>query len=194
MKHLKHRSAMRKAILVAGSSMLIAIYGTGCKADSDKQQRQPMSEFFPAQGEMRDLQRIQRVQAASGARNDATLQPFHFDKAELNSLGRDKLALMLDDDDANNPITIYLNLPADDEFKAPRQDAIIAYLKDQGLEEKQVSFKPGPNERTNHPAAEALARMSKTETGVAGGGGGSSPGAGGTDSPMGGGGGGMTSK
>ena len=75
---------------------------------------------------------------------------------------------MLDDDDTNNPITIYLNLPADDEFKAAREDSIIAYLKDQGLEENQVSFKPDWNPATSRPAAEGLTRILKTETGGAG--------------------------
>src|SRR5881628_2030495 len=128
---MKNRKLMRKAILIAGSCMLIALYTTGCNTH-DTQQRQAMGEFFPPNGEIRDVQRIERVQAASGARADATLASAHFDKGELNSLGRQKLSLMIDDDDANNPLVIWLNVPADDEFKAARQDSIIAYLKDQG--------------------------------------------------------------
>src|SRR5438045_4963511 len=169
MKYIKHKKLMRKMILIAGSCMLIALYTTGCEWNYN-QQRQAMGEFFPPNGEMRDVQRIERVQNASGAREDATLQPYHFDKGEVNSLGREKLSLMLDDDDTNNPITIYLNLPQDDEFKAPRQDSIIAYLKDQGLEEKQVSFKPGNNPGNYHPAAEGLANYENTATGTATGG------------------------
>src|SRR5204863_9049296 len=105
------------------------------------------------------------VQNASGAREDATLQAYHFDKGSLNSLGRAKLALMLDDDAANNPITIYLNVPASDEFKSARQDAVVAYLKDQGLEESQIAFKAGTNPEMHHLASEGLTRMAKTETG-----------------------------
>src|SRR4051794_30377138 len=179
---MKHRKLMTKAILVAGSCMLIALYGCNSGNEwQDKQQRQAMGEFFPAGNEQRDVQRINRVSAAAGARADATLQPYHFDKGEVNSLGREKLSLMLDDDDTNNPITIYLNLPKDDEFKAPRQDSIIAYLKDQGLEEKQVSFKPGNNPGNYHPAAEGLANYAKTNTGPVTGGQGA---AGGTNAPM----------
>src|SRR5205814_4814527 len=147
MKHIKHRKLMMKAILIAGSCMLIALY-SGC--EQDRQQRQAMGEFFPASGEIRDVQRIERVQAASGARADATLAPAHFDKGELNSLGRQKLSLMIDDDDANNPLIVYLDVPADDEFKAARQDSVIAYLKDQGLVEKQVSLRAGPNPGTTN--------------------------------------------
>jgi hypothetical protein len=158
---------MRKAVLIAGSSMLIALYSIGCEYQHP--QLQPMNDFFPAEGEVRDVQRAQRVQEASGARFDATLTPAHFDKGELNSLGREKLSLMLDDDDANNPITIYLNVPADDEFKAGKQDSVIAYLKEQGLEETQISFKEGANPATYSPASEGLTRLAKTETGIAGG-------------------------
>ena len=193
MKYIKHKKLMRKMILIAGSCMLIALYTTGCEWNYN-QQRQAMGEFFPPNGEMRDVQRIERVQNASGAREDATLEPYHFDKGEVNSLGRQKLSLMIDDDDANNPLVVYLNVPGNDEFKAARQDSVVAYLKDQGLEEKQISFKEGPNPATNHPAEESLIRMSKTETGTAPSNSGSSPAPGGTDEPMAGATGGMTSK
>ena len=173
---MKHRSAMRKAILIAGSCMLIALYSAGCEWNYT-QQRQAMGEFFPPQGEIRDVERIERVQEASGARVDSMLYPAHFDKGELNSLGREKLSRMIDDDDANNPLVIWLNTPTDDEFKAARQDSVVAYLKEQGLEEKQIAFKDGYNPATNHPAADGLARMSKTESPEAAGnaGGGSAP-------------------
>jgi hypothetical protein len=178
---MKHRKLMTKAILIAGSCMLIALYGCNSGQEwKDEQQRQPMGQFFPSEIEQRDMERIMRVQAAAGARGDATLQPHHFDKGEVNSLGREKLSLMLDDDDTNNPISIYLNLPQDDEFKAARQDSIIAYLKDQGLEEKQVSFKAGSNPGSYHPASGGLLRMAKTETGSSG----SQSPAGGTNEPM----------
>ncbi len=161
---------MIKAILLCGSCMLIALYAGGCA--QDQQQKQAMGEFFPQPGEVRDIYRMSRVQAASGARADSTLQPYHFDKGELNSLGREKLSLMIDDDDANNPLVVYLNVPADDEFKATRQDSVVAYLKEQGLEEKQVSFKEGVNTATDHPAEDSLSRIAKTESGGAGGAGG----------------------
>ena len=64
---MKHRKAMRKAILVAGSSMLIALYSNGCQS-YQPQQIQAMDDFFPGPGEVRDFHRIERVQAASGAR------------------------------------------------------------------------------------------------------------------------------
>jgi hypothetical protein len=167
MKHIKHEKLRMKAILLAGSCMLIALYTAGCEYNYS-QHTEAMGDFFPAPGEVRDVDRIERVQAASGARADATLFPAHFDKGELNSLGRQKLSLMIDDDDANNPLVVYLDVPTDDEFKAARQDSVIAYLKDQGLEEKQISFREGSNPATNHPAEGDIERLSKTETGGAG--------------------------
>ena len=190
MKHIKHKSAMRKAILLCGACMIIALY-TGCENQPTAPMRplnnRPVtSDYFVPQGEVRDFQRMEHAQAASGARADAMLYAYHFDKGELNSLGKEKLALMLDDDDSNNPMTVYLNIPENDEFKSARQDAVVAFLKDQGLEEKQVSFKLGPNPDAGSPASIGLARLQKTETGVAGATpeGGSSPGFGGTDQPM----------
>ena len=45
--------------------MMIALYSGGC--EQDQQQRQAMGKFFPPPGEVRDIQRISRVQCASGA-------------------------------------------------------------------------------------------------------------------------------
>ena len=52
MKHVKHKKLMLKAILVAGSCMLIALYSGGCEWNYT-QQRQAMGEFFPPAGEVR---------------------------------------------------------------------------------------------------------------------------------------------
>jgi hypothetical protein len=200
MKHIKHKSAMRKAILLCGASMIIALY-TGCETPPKDlppimQNRPVTAEHFVPQGEVRDFHRMMHAQAASGARADSMLYAYHFDKGELNSLGKEKLALMLDDDDSNNPMTVYLNIAENDEFKSARQDAVVAFLKDQGLEEKQVSFKLGPNPDAGFPASIGLDRLGKTETGgaTAAAPGDSSPGYGGTDQPMTQGGGGQTSK
>jgi hypothetical protein len=200
MKHIKHKKLMMKAILLAGSCMLIALYSAGCEGNYTQKAIMPhveaMGDFFPPPGEVRDVDRIERVQAASGARADATLFPAHFDKGELNSLGRQKLSLMIDDDDSNNPLIVYLDVPADDQFKAARQDSVIAYLKDQGLEEQQISFREGPNPATNHPAQGDIDRLAKTETGGAGGGatGGEAPAAGGDQASAGAGSTGMSGK
>jgi hypothetical protein len=177
---MKNWKRMRKAILICGSSMIIAIYANGCK-QSDAQ-KQADANFFTPPGQIRDVQRIEHAQMAAGAREDATLLAYHFDKGELNSLGREKLSLMLDDDTSNNPMIIYLDIPGADDFKAARQDAVVAYLKDQGLQESQISFRAGPNPAEMHLASEGLTNLSKTNTGGESASSSSSPGAGGTDS------------
>jgi uncharacterized membrane protein YgcG len=181
---MKDSKLTHRALLICGAVGAISLCSAGCKCDHKKQPDNNMAGFFAPADATHDVQRIAHVQAASGARADATLEPYHFDKGELNSLGREKLSLMLDDDAANNPMTIYLNVPTDDEFKAARQDAVVAYLKEQGLEETQVSFKQGTNPDSQFQAGETLTRMDKTETGTSGSGASSSPGAGGTDSGM----------
>jgi hypothetical protein len=160
---MKNWKRMRKAILICGSSMIIALYINGC-SQSDAQ-KQADANFFTPPGQIRDTQRIEHAQMAAGAREDATLLAYHFDKGELNSLGREKLSLMLDDDASNNPMIIYLDIPGGDEFKAARQDAVVAYLKDQGLQESQISFRAGPNLDQLHPASEGITNLSKTNTG-----------------------------
>src|SRR4051812_3468386 len=71
---------------------------------------------------------MMNAQAAAGARADATLYPFHFEGARLNSTGQEKLDRMLPDENgashdataattdvANaSPMTVYLDVPADD--------------------------------------------------------------------------------
>ena len=66
-----------------------AAAAAGCQTDKSS-----MTDFFPAEEEQR-VQHVAQIQAASGARADATLQPFHFDGGKLNSLGEAKLDLMM---------------------------------------------------------------------------------------------------
>jgi len=67
-----------------GSCMLIALYSSGCEWNYN-QQRQAMGEYFPPNGEMRDVQRIERVQNASGAREDATLEALDAARVDSNA-------------------------------------------------------------------------------------------------------------
>src|SRR5687767_7687294 len=52
-------------------------------------------EKFREPHETTDLARINEQQIAAGARTDATLRPYHFHEAELNSLGFEKLDHMV---------------------------------------------------------------------------------------------------
>jgi hypothetical protein len=95
------------------------------------------------------------VQAAVGARADATLYPVHFNDAGLNSLGREKLELMLEDEEATQPLVVYLDLP-DGADAAPAHKAVADFLKARGLTESQMKVVDSPNPKTLHPAADAL--------------------------------------
>src|SRR5690349_5470096 len=78
--------------------------------------------FFPEDtGETRKTTQFADVMAASGARADATLYKHHFDGAKLNSLGEQKLSLMLKDDDSPAPMTVYLDLTEKDAISKQRQ-------------------------------------------------------------------------
>src|SRR3954469_1015794 len=121
--------------------------------------------FFPEDsGEVRKPTQFAEAMAASGARADGTLSKYHFDGGALNSLGEEKLALMLKDGAAPSPLTVYLNL----EQKAPtaqqREAAVTTFLKDKGLDEKQIALVYGYNPNAWSPAADAISKKKKTET------------------------------
>jgi hypothetical protein len=110
---------------------------------------------FLSDEEPRAMHRIAEAQAARGARRDATLHTAHFDDggnpAALNSLGEEKLDLMLADD-AALPLVVYVDAPADD-ASAGREQSVRVYLKDRGLGEAQVQVVAGPNVRRFQPVA-----------------------------------------
>jgi len=102
-------------------------------------------QFRPA-NEPRHVHRILDTAAASGARADATLHAIHFDAGNpgaLNSLGEQKLDLMLSDDDAL-PMAIFLNVIGDDLYPA-REQSVKVYLRDRGLSEQQIKVLAGAN-------------------------------------------------
>jgi hypothetical protein len=90
------------------------------------------------------------------------LREQHFDGTRLNALGRWKLDRMLAQ---SGPVTIYLTGPAEKATFESRRATILAYAKDDGRNETDVSVIDGINPTTFHPAGPELARMSKTELG-----------------------------
>src|SRR6185369_8569522 len=90
----------------------------------------------------------------------------HFDgRGGLNSLGRQKLDLMLRDDDAG-PVVIYLDLSrpaasarANGASPVPfdvHRESVRVYLADRGLDESQFEFRAGPNAGDTSPARDGL--------------------------------------
>jgi hypothetical protein len=140
------------------SAMLLGtIVTVGCQTDKSS-----FTDFFP-QEEQQRVRSAADTQAASGARADATLQPFHFDGPKLNSLGQAKLDLMLRDDDAAQPMVVYVNMAENDASYASRADAVKRYLEDRGAIGDQIKIQAGPNPHVRTQAAGHLSRMSRTE-------------------------------
>ena len=154
MTYQTSRTLRRATILLAGGLAL-----AGCESDS-KPQPPVGHDFFPA-ADGRALHNIMDVQYRNGARNDGMLQAYHFDGEVLNSLGQEKLKLMIPDD-SHTTTTIYMNVPENDDMDLRRQN-VVAYLQTRGVEESQLKFVNGPNPATLTPAAPGLARLPRTE-------------------------------
>jgi len=119
--------------------------------------------FFPNDETAAKPAQLAELQAAAGARFDAMLHRQHFDGARLNSLGEEKLSLMLKDDNSPAPVLVYLNVDEKGKFTPARKDAVIAFLKDKGLAADQIQLEFGENPATRSPAARHLANQSKLE-------------------------------
>ena len=141
-------------VSAAASAALLALAGAGCNNKNEAAQ----NAIFKPDGQER-VSAFADVQAANGARNDAMLYAHHFDGGQLNSLGRAKVLLMLDDapaaGDRAESRTVHLVNAGDGELLAQRKQSVELYLK----------TAEGPNTVALHPAAPNLIRFAKTESG-----------------------------
>ena len=103
------------------------------------------------------VKKFTSVQAANGARHDAMLYPHHFSGGHLNSLGRQKVLMMLEDCDNCEPTTVHLVNCGTDDLLSQRKAAVELYMKSA----------EGPNTLTFHPAQSDVLRFNKTESGKA---------------------------
>ncbi len=105
----------------------------------------------------RSVSRFVTAQTANAARTDATLRPYDFEGAELNSLGMQKLDLMTQAERGDSPLTVYLDLPQDAN-QGTRREAVLVYLKDHGLKDDQIGIQAGPNLNPNnlHPTDKSM--------------------------------------
>jgi hypothetical protein len=148
---------MQKIIVNATMVSGLALMGlAGCQTDGSS-----YKDFFPKDDETRRTREIVNAQVATGAREDATIQPFHFDGSKLNSLGTRKLTEMVPTDTSED-VTVYLNLPAGD-ATAPRHDAVVAFLKTCGVDESHIKVENGPNVNLSHFSNDEIINLSKTE-------------------------------
>ena len=147
---------MKLTYLLAGALVLLS---TGCT----KEQKSDNNPFFPDPAAS-SVRKYERSQTAKGARSDGMLYAHHFDGDRLNSLGRQKLTLMLADDSGETTMKVYLVDLGDGAMLDARKNAVSAYLKDGLRPDEKLEFVNGMNPNT-HPAAETLARMDRIETG-----------------------------
>ena len=153
---------MNRTTAMAWTAAAVVVFSVGCanreqdRAANDefRQRHERKEDFFQPSGVER-VSAFADVQAANGARNDAMLYPHHFDAGQLNSLGRSKVLLMLEQCESCEPVTVYLVNCGQGELLAQRKGAVELYLK----------TAEGPNPAVRHPAAPLLARIPKTELG-----------------------------
>jgi hypothetical protein len=134
---------------------------SGCQSKPD---REIHGEMFPADTDIRPVDRMIEVQSAAAARSDATLTAAHFDRgAALNSLGRAKIDLMLRDDDETVPLVIYLDMRDTAGVTDAHRDAVRHYLADRGVADAQLELRTGPNLEYTRPARDGLRGLHQLE-------------------------------
>ena len=137
----------------------------GAEGDRGRGVARPRGETFRPDDEPRAVHRFAHAQASAGAGHDATLRADHFDGAALNSLGHEKLDLMLKDDGAFEPLVVYVDAPAGD-LLAGRMESVKVYLKDRGLTDRQVRLEAGANPSARGPAAPGITAKRLIESGA----------------------------
>ena len=157
MKRTKTTTKTMTWLTVATAAALVLGAAAGCdKNKSEKEKTE--AAFFKGDGVERVSPAI-NAQATNGARHDAMLYPHHFEGGHLNSLGRSKVLLMLEDCDNCSPITVHLVNCGEGEVLAQRKAAVELYLK----------TTEGPNKLTFHPSNNDIIRLAKTENPPTGG-------------------------
>jgi hypothetical protein len=160
------------AVVVVAMLMLSA----GCQVDPTGGHE---SAFFPGEGAHRSSTKFMQVQASNGAKADRTLRVVHFDGDQLNSLGQEKLNLMVGKDScqtsattdgaattaaaaANKPkFVVYLDV-AEATVEA-RTESVKEYLEGKGLAAAQLKFETGPNPDGFIPAAPQMAKLAEMD-------------------------------
>jgi hypothetical protein len=145
-------------MLAAGLLVLAA----GCHDAKENLDKQKQNDAFMPDDDARAYRQFTDAEKGAGARHDGMLYAYHFDGDHLNSLGEQKLSLMLKDNDHAFPVVVYMNVPEDTHLKS-RQDAVSLYMTDCGLTAEQMKFETGPNPNATSSAAQNLVRYGKTE-------------------------------
>jgi len=146
-------------LIVLGGLLIVA----GCGDRKPTTEESYLNPFVP-DGSPRRVTAIENAQVAVGSREDGMLYAWHFDGKELNSLGREKLASIVEAD-SNEPIAIYLDVKSD--TFASRKASVVAYMQDSGIADSHMKVTEGINPSTLTPVADGLTNYGKTDTAVA---------------------------
>ena len=151
-------------LAVALAAIVLAVCGSGCQNHEPEQAEKPAWEMqWAEENQWFASAEFAHAQAAAGAATDLTLNAHHFDGAGLNSLGDEKLALMLDGARANAG-TVYLNLDARDSHAAARRASVEQWMTDHGMESGAIAIRDGANPANTTAAQPGLNRLWKTES------------------------------
>jgi hypothetical protein len=112
-------------------------------------------------------ERIELAQERAGARADASLHDFHFDRnGGLNTLGEEKLGMMLAPDESVPttqpasssavPFLVYVDTPEDDRTWSAKKDAVARFASAHGWTEGQYEVRHGTNHEVATPTASLL--------------------------------------
>jgi hypothetical protein len=159
---MKSNNSKRTTAFAVVAGILIVLGTAGCDGKAGAKHVSHGEEFVGDRETVSAVDKFAAAQISSGARTDATLRAYHFDGAQLNSLGRDKLRSMLKDDDACEPMVVYLDLKGTGEVTA-RREAVSAFLMDEGLLESQLQLKEGSNPANTTPAVSGLKALAAGE-------------------------------
>jgi hypothetical protein len=99
--------------------------------------------FFEEESAPRATSSILDTQRARGAAGDGYLYASHFDGSKVNSLGEAKIDAIMDGTPAGEPVVVRLNLPEGAETNAAREEAVVAYLGERGLEADRIQVSTG---------------------------------------------------
>jgi hypothetical protein len=127
-------------------------------AHHDKKMEPPKHMTEPG----REIDRMIEMQAAVGAKNDATLYPQHFDGGELNSLGRSKLALLMRANQGSPRTVVYMDLGRANDLTSARHSSIERYWRDSMSGQTQLEIRDGMNSNLAYSAQPSLDRLKLT--------------------------------
>jgi len=145
------------------SSLMAIGAGCNCTRQCCGDEQTYKDPFFPSD-EKRMMEKVGRQQAASAAKADATLNSAHFHGDKLNSLGEQKLELMLQDDDTSKPVTVYLDV-AEDANASGRRTSVEAFMLAHGIATDWLKLENGLNPNgIASPAAPLLKNMANTDS------------------------------